>query len=147
MSRFNNAKKLLSGIVLVARQPTQLSILKRITNHISSKRTVQVTSLDEADTEIARDQPDAIIIDVSDYNSGEFKARLEPFLLRLPGWIRTFFVDNTPTKSRVVRAANLGVDGVLKAPISHHGISTLLNECGIATAAQSKREPSKDGKN
>ncbi|MBN8549322.1 MAG: hypothetical protein J0M12_08420 [Deltaproteobacteria bacterium] len=123
-------KKVLSGLLIVARKPAQRQILRRITGHVPAKRSVQVDSIDEADIQIMKHEPDAIIIDVSDFKSGEFSVRLAPFVLSLPGWIRIFFVDQKPTPSRIARAAELGVGGVLKAPISHHGITTLLSELG-----------------
>lgn len=121
-------KAILSGLLIVAKKPAQLQILRRITGHIATKKAVQVTSIEEADVELMKKEPDAVIIDISDFKSGEFILRLSPFVLSLPGWVRTFFVDKQPTKSRIARAAGLGVRGVLKAPISHHGITTLLSE-------------------
>ena len=132
-------KQVLSGILLVARHPNQLGILRRITNHIPARRRIQASSIDEANVEIMKDEPDAVIIDVTDFRSSEIRTRLEPFLLALPGWIRTFFIDAAPTPSKVINAAKLGVDGVLKTPISHHGMTTLLSKCGLSYSPDGTR--------
>ncbi|MCO6429918.1 MAG: hypothetical protein J5J00_03580 [Deltaproteobacteria bacterium] len=117
---------LLSGVLLVSREPTYTSILKRITSHIAKRMTRHVATITDAEIEIMRREPDAVIVDVSDFSSIELERKLSPFVLQLPGWVKTFFVDKKPTPSRVLKARNMGVHGVLKAPLSHFGITTLL---------------------
>ena len=137
-------EKILSTILLVARNSFQASILKRITSHLCFKQRRLATDIAEAETEIMRKKPNVIFMDVSDFKSGEFQTKLEPFLLSLPGWIRTFFVDANPTVKRIKKAADLGVNGILSSPLSHHGVTTLLKEVEGNNTDSAKEKLRKD---
>lgn len=131
---------IISGILIVARSPRQLRVLQRIISHLPSHRNACASTVKEAESEIMKHEPEAVIIDVSEYPSGAIRHKIEPFVLSLPGWVKTFFVDSRPTANRVSKARELGVLGVLTTPLSHHGISQLFcqivgikcEECPVA---------------
>lgn len=82
-------------------------------SHISFRRKVQVSTIKDAEREIMKRQPKAVVIDVSDCSSAEYGRSVEPFVLSLPGWIRTLLIDTQATPPRVQKAAENGVHGVL----------------------------------
>lgn len=124
----NRPSLLSKGILIIAKKISNGKLLKRVTSHVTGERAVDVNSFVEAEVEIMRREPSAVIIDVTDYPSAEFRRRVEPFVLGLPGWIKVFLVDGTPSLSRLRRARDIGVRGILKSPLSHHGISQLVND-------------------
>lgn len=118
----------LSGIIVVADDEAHMSILRRITRHLGFNRKVHAPTFEEAEREITKKPPKALIVDVSNVTSGKYRMKVEPLILALPGWIKIFFIDKAPTAERVKRAKDIGVDGILRAPISHHGLTTLLEQ-------------------
>lgn len=128
LGRMNLQDGHLKNLLIIAKKSAQIALLKRITSHISADKVSGAQTIVEAEEEVMKSHPSAIIIDVSDFSSREFQQKLEPFLLSIPGWVKTFFVDSNPTKSRVFRASKLGVNGFLRAPLSHHGISQLFGD-------------------
>ena len=118
----------MKNLLIIAHSEAQIATLKRITSHFSPGKVTAVQTVVEAETELLRSRPNNIIIDISDLASSEIQRRLEEFLLGIPGWVRIFFVDSNPTRSRIFRASRLGVNGVLRAPLSHHGITQLLGD-------------------
>lgn len=94
----------LSSILLVARTPFQISLLKRVIAAFSFKRTRQVSTIAEAEAEVERKHPDMIVMDVSDLKAGEFETSIKPFLSKVPVWIKTFLIDTTAGRKGKARA-------------------------------------------
>lgn len=115
-----------SGIIICSRKEARLATLKRITSHLRVRRKEYVESLGEADLEIMRRTPHAVILDISDYAADEFERIIEPFILQLPGWIKIYLVDANPSRSWLAKVRGLGVTGYLKSPMSHYGVSHMI---------------------
>lgn len=118
--------KLLSSVIVVVRSTKNASLLQRIMSNLSFERHVQVASIADAETEIMRKQPKAVLIDVSDYSQSEYRTIVEPFLLSLPGWIRVLLI-NTESKSTLIKdPAETGVNGIL-TDISRYRLTSALS--------------------
>jgi len=121
-------KKRLSGLLVVADKSLHLEILRKISRHVGISKPAIASTIRDANIEIMRHEPDAILIDISNLDSRQFQRNLEPFLLSLPGWIKTYLVDFKPTRSRVFKAKNLGVNGIIKPPFSHRATALLVQK-------------------
>ncbi len=113
-------------VLVVTENGLTRRIMKRVTRHLPPLKLNFCKSLEEAEVSLLSTPPGMVVFDVSRLEEEEIRGKLEPFLLNLPGWIRTFFLDHNPTESRVKLASELGVKGILKAPASHYGINAIF---------------------
>lgn len=120
------AKNGVDGIIVVAKGDERAQQLKRVLTHLNSPWVFSFDSFTDTEMVIERQEPELVIIDMSEMSYGEFIRKVEPFILSLPGRIKTLLIDPEPTMDNVLRASGIGVDGILKAPVSHYMITTLL---------------------
>ena len=126
------SKKGVNGILIIGRDPARVEQLKRVVMHLNSTWIVNVDSFADAEFVVEKQVPEVLILELSDFSYGEFVRKIEPFILKMPGSVKTLLVEPEPTVESVVRASEIGVDGIIKAPVSHYTISTLLAQIDSA---------------
>ncbi len=120
------AKNGVNGIIVVAKGEERQQQLKRVLTHLNSPWLFSFDSFSDTKLVIEKQEPELVIIDMSGMSYGEFVRKVQPFILGLPGKIKTMLIEPEPTTENVLRASEIGVDGILKAPASHYTITTLL---------------------
>ena len=118
----------IDGVLLISKGENQVPVLQRVLSHIGYTWVAQVDSIREADAFMSQARPELLFIDLTDMSPAEYLGKLEPFVLTLPRGVRIFLVSPEPTVENVVKASEIGVDGMLKSISSHYSIATVIQK-------------------
>lgn len=123
----NHARKI-AGILIISPENTRTQEITRVTSHLNPTFVERVDSVREATHSIYPQTPELIIIDLSGVNEFEYLSKVEPFVLSLPGGIKTVLLEPEPTVSKVVKASEMGISVMLRSISSHYSVNALMNE-------------------
>jgi hypothetical protein len=121
-------KKPIEGLLIICASEARARTLTRIVGHLELTWLAVAESLKLADVVISRQAPEVLFVDLSDYTHNEYVGRVAPYVLGLPGHTKVFLIDPEPTIDKIIRASEMGATGILKSPMSHHAISTLMDQ-------------------
>ncbi len=124
----DGAENQIDGLLLIAKGPSQVQVMQRVLSKVGCSWIAQVDSIREADAMLSQACPEVLLIDTAGMSAVEYLARLEPFVLTLPRKIKIFLVSPEPTVENVLKASEIGVDGILKSISSHYSISTMMQK-------------------